>query len=281
MGKPEDAAALFDLPAPKEMFHTPMGLHYLYARGEFNLAIRRRNAALRDFYSCENLMQGWRAGFASAEPWRIGAARAHLSLGAPLKARRIADEQLCQSSPGQVRTRGYALSVLAATHEPAERPALLEEALRLLRDCGDLFGIWRVTADLSDTFSSLGHGERSHQLAQDAQAIAGQCMNPAPGRARDGDADGTYRPSRCTLPKSLSAAEQRVAALAAEGFTNREISRELYITVSTVEQHLTRIYRKLDVNRLQLRSAIQRQAGTARPALTSGANPARYSAECR
>ena len=35
--------------------------------------------------------------------------------------------------------------------------------------------------------------------------------------------------------------------LAARGRSNREISGELFITVSTVEQHLTRIYRKLNV----------------------------------
>jgi DNA-binding CsgD family transcriptional regulator len=43
------------------------------------------------------------------------------------------------------------------------------------------------------------------------------------------------------------AAERRVATLAARGDTNREIARRLYITVSTVEQHLTRVYRKLNV----------------------------------
>ena len=47
----------------------------------------------------------------------------------------------------------------------------------------------------------------------------------------------------------LSEAERRVAALAARGHTNRQIAGMLYITVSTVEQHLTRVYRKLDVKR--------------------------------
>jgi DNA-binding CsgD family transcriptional regulator len=40
-----------------------------------------------------------------------------------------------------------------------------------------------------------------------------------------------------------------VAALAARGHTNLQIADQLYVTVSTVEQHLTRVYRKLDVNR--------------------------------
>lgn len=46
----------------------------------------------------------------------------------------------------------------------------------------------------------------------------------------------------------LSDAERRVASLAARGCTNREISRKLFVTVSTVEQHLTRVYRKLRIN---------------------------------
>ncbi|TDD09004.1 LuxR family transcriptional regulator, partial [Saccharopolyspora terrae] len=47
----------------------------------------------------------------------------------------------------------------------------------------------------------------------------------------------------------LSEAERKVAELAARGQTNREIGRRLYITVSTVEQHLTRVYRKLNVRK--------------------------------
>jgi DNA-binding NarL/FixJ family response regulator len=45
----------------------------------------------------------------------------------------------------------------------------------------------------------------------------------------------------------LTAAERRVAALVAHGRTNREVAAQLFTTVGTVEVHLTRIYRKLDV----------------------------------
>jgi DNA-binding CsgD family transcriptional regulator len=47
----------------------------------------------------------------------------------------------------------------------------------------------------------------------------------------------------------LSDAETRVAVLASWGYSNRQIADKLLITVSTVEQHLTRTYRKLKVNR--------------------------------
>ena len=46
---------------------------------------------------------------------------------------------------------------------------------------------------------------------------------------------------------NLTIAEWRVAVLAARGDTNRAISEKLHVTVSTVEQHLTRAYRKLQV----------------------------------
>ncbi|MGW2180964.1 AAA family ATPase [Streptomyces sp. NPDC001732] len=46
---------------------------------------------------------------------------------------------------------------------------------------------------------------------------------------------------------ALTEAERRVAVLAADGCTNRAIAARLYVTTSTVEQHLTRVYRKLCV----------------------------------
>ena len=48
---------------------------------------------------------------------------------------------------------------------------------------------------------------------------------------------------------SLSEAERRVATLAANGYTNRQIAIRLHVTMSTVEQHLTRVYRKLNISR--------------------------------
>jgi DNA-binding CsgD family transcriptional regulator len=45
----------------------------------------------------------------------------------------------------------------------------------------------------------------------------------------------------------LTPSEERVAALVAEGKTNREVAAALFITERTVEGHLTRIYPKLGV----------------------------------
>jgi DNA-binding NarL/FixJ family response regulator len=48
-----------------------------------------------------------------------------------------------------------------------------------------------------------------------------------------------------------------VAALVAQGQTNREVAAQLFTTVATVEAHLTRIYRKLGIrSRTQLARAV-------------------------
>jgi DNA-binding CsgD family transcriptional regulator len=49
--------------------------------------------------------------------------------------------------------------------------------------------------------------------------------------------------------------------------TNREIARTLYLSVKTVEMHLGRAYRKLDITtRAQLPAALVRRSGALTPA---------------
>jgi DNA-binding CsgD family transcriptional regulator len=45
----------------------------------------------------------------------------------------------------------------------------------------------------------------------------------------------------------LTDAERRTAELAAGGMSNKEIARELFVTVHTVEVHLSRAYAKLGI----------------------------------
>ena len=55
----------------------------------------------------------------------------------------------------------------------------------------------------------------------------------------------------------LTASEARVAKMAADGMTNREIAQALFLTEKTIEVHLTSSYRKLDIaSRSQLPRAL-------------------------
>ncbi len=48
---------------------------------------------------------------------------------------------------------------------------------------------------------------------------------------------------------ALTPSEQRIADMAATGLANADIAQELFLTVKTVEMHLTAAYRKLDIRR--------------------------------
>jgi DNA-binding CsgD family transcriptional regulator len=57
------------------------------------------------------------------------------------------------------------------------------------------------------------------------------------------------RRERLTGAESLTASERRIGDLAATGASNAEIAQALFVTVKTVEMHLTHAYRKLDITK--------------------------------
>jgi DNA-binding NarL/FixJ family response regulator len=58
--------------------------------------------------------------------------------------------------------------------------------------------------------------------------------------------------------ESLTPSERRIAAVAARGTSNREIAQELFVSVKTVETHLSAVYRKLDIpGRAELAVALE------------------------
>ena len=248
MGRYDEAADLLNVPTPETMFQTRYGLLYLYARGRYELATGDAESALSDFLSCGDLMIRWQIDSPALIGWRAEAAEAWLRMDEPAKARSAVEDQLArcdrERSP---RTHGSTLRSFASTVEPRRRPALLRQAVDLLQDSGDRYELARALAALADLYHGLGETRRARVIGRQAWTIADQCGAAPLSKLLAADS-GRFEPEPESPAALLSDAEQRVADLVALGHTNREIARRLSITVSTVEQHLTRIYRKVGVS---------------------------------
>ncbi|MDX8029266.1 AAA family ATPase [Lentzea sp. BCCO 10_0856] len=234
-GRYVEAAEHVAQPVPEAALQSRFGLHYLHARGEYHLATDWHEAALADFRACGDLMRAWGQDHPGVVPWRVQAARALLGQGRPDRARHLLVDQLASASR-RSRTSGFALRVLASVSEPALMARMLAESAEILDERGDRVGLAHALADLS---AALGHHPRARMIARRAWHVAHEC-DARPLLPAD-------VPDAAELVEELTEAQRRVAALAADGHTNREIARKLFVTTSTVEQHLTRVYRKLEI----------------------------------
>jgi DNA-binding CsgD family transcriptional regulator len=116
-------------------------------------------------------------------------------------------------------------------------PARLEHAKALLA--------------LGSALRRAGHRSKSREPLRCGFELATRCgASPLADWARTELYSAGSRPRREALsgPGSLTPSERRVADLAAEGSSNREIAQTLYVTPKTVEVHLTSVYRKLGIS---------------------------------
>ncbi|PRY39615.1 helix-turn-helix transcriptional regulator [Umezawaea tangerina] len=264
MGKFAEAAETLELGVPQHLYRVQHGLqHYLFAKGCHHLATRQLPAALNDFLSCGELVVEWKVDSPGILPWRTGAAEVYLLLGNQAKARELVDEQLALPVAGPSPSRGTALRIKAATVRSRRRSQLLHQALDELQAAGAQLEVARVLADLSRLHHELGERDRARVTIRRAWWLAKDCqaeplcdeLIPDRNRRAIGRPEGTEAEVGLA---ALSDAERRVAGLAALGHTNREIANKLYVTTSTVEQHLTKAYRKLNVTHRRSLPAVLR-----------------------
>jgi DNA-binding CsgD family transcriptional regulator len=123
--------------------------------------------------------------------------------------------------------------------------AEFEEALAQHARGGSPFERARTLLALGATQRRMKRKAAARETIGEALAVfetLGAALWAAKGRAELGSIGG-----RAPSTDELTPAEQRVAALVAEGRTNHEVAAVLYVTDHTVEYHLSRIYRKLGV----------------------------------
>ncbi len=130
----------------------------------------------------------------------------------------------------------------------------MRKRLRTLREAVDLLEGSPARLEHARALVELGgalrHARRSAESRAPLQAglelaVACGAVRLA-ARARDEVSAAAGRPPRRSAPdRTPTATELRVARLAVAGATNREIARELFVSLKTVETHLSHLYAKL------------------------------------
>ena len=144
----------------------------------------------------------------------------------------------------------------AAQGEIATALELLEQAVAQHRVVDDPFGGARALLALG-VVRRRKRQKLPARVALEAALASFEALGAAgwaaEARAELGRIGGRKREA------GLTAAERRVAALVAEGQTNREVAASLFLGERTVASHLTHIYAKLGVrSRTELARKVQR-----------------------
>jgi len=271
-GQLDEAQALLDL-LPRQGWPAGVGTVLIpAARGRLRLAQGRAAEALADFQACGELFGAdvWgmpirETGYVHA---RSGAALALLRLGQRQDALRLAEAELADVREfGAPRALGIALRVAGLTRGGLEGLALLRESAAVLDDSPALLERARSLAELGAALRRDGQRAAARDpLARALELAAGCAAGPLAARARDELRAAGARPRRPwrTGVDALTPSELRVARLACDGRSNREIAGELYVTLKAIEGHLARAYAKLGIEgRGQLADALAPSAASA------------------
>jgi DNA-binding CsgD family transcriptional regulator len=199
--------------------------------------------------------------------WRSQAALVLRQLGELEEARSLAGEELeLARAWGAPRALGAALRAAGLVEGGGLGIELLGEAVQVLDGSPAKLEHAKARTELGAALRREGQRVKAREHLRHAVELATICG--ASGLAEHAQhellATGA-RPRRIALNgvASLTPSERRVAEMAAEGLTNREIAQALFVTLRTVEVHLTSVYRKLGIDsRSRLAGVL---SSTARP----------------
>jgi DNA-binding CsgD family transcriptional regulator len=188
----------------------------------------------------------------SSVPWRSWAAEGVRLLDRDDEARALAGEELALARRwGDPYAIGASLRVLGLVEGGTAGTGLLEEAVEVLAGSEARLEHARALVDLGAALRRANRRTEARERLREGVDLARRvgALRLAE-RANDEIAATGARPRKVlrTGLDALTASERRVAQLAADGMSNKEIAQTLFVTIKTVEVHLSSAYRKLEIS---------------------------------
>ena len=221
------------------------------ARGRLRIEQGRVTDALADYLAVGRNLTDASVISPAFLPWRSEAAIAQLALGDRAAAQRLANEEVALAKRfGAPRALGVALRAAGLAAGGERGIALLADAAAAYERAGANVARARALADLGAMLRRRNRRVEARPYLREALDVAERLGASAVRDTAETElrASGA-KPRRRSLSgtASLTASERRIADLASQGLTNREIAQTLFVTARTVEGHLTSVFRKLHV----------------------------------
>ena len=237
-----------------------LALPLIAARGRARIADGDLTAGLLDLQYVREGLGEWGTPCPELSP-AADISVALTRLGRKEEARELAEEQLSRARAfGSARGIAFALRACALAGRSPVAPALLEEAAELLAGTSAPLDHCVLLADCGTALRRAGRHVDARRRLRAAIEIADSLGAASVARsARDELRTMGIRVRRTvhTGVSSLTPRERCVGIMAAEGKRNQEIAQSLFVTVKTVEWHLSQVYRKLGIaSRLELWKAL-------------------------
>lgn len=272
-----DAAALLELPGDTRRWRAqPSYATYLFALGRLRATRGDLDDALAILLECEQLVRETNAPNPAVNlPWRSEAALLAARLGAEDRAAAlIAEELRLTRAFGAPHALGVALRAAGLIDGGAGGREQLAEAEGLLKRAETGLELARTLTEHGAWLRRDGRRREARESLRRALDLATRCGALAVSRrAREELIAAGARPRRERIGgvEALTASELRVAQLAAQGLTNRQIAQGLFITMRTVSAHLGHVYAKLDIgDRAQLADVLSADQPATRGAVPNG-----------
>jgi len=262
-GRPEEGEVLLtERGMDGELAPTMFSVLPLLARGRCRAATGDYQRARTDLEDALRRIELSRGLFPWATDARVALAPVLHAMGETDAAREAAEaayaSALAAESPRRI---GGALRIRGLLEGGKSGLDLLCKAVETLAHCPAL--LWRAEAyvDFGTALRVDGQPTSARSVLREGMELAHRCgATPLADRAERELRIAGGRPRRRAGigADALTASERRVAELAAGGASNKEIAQSLFVTLRTVELHLSNAYSKLQIrSRHELAAALE------------------------
>ncbi len=224
------------------------------AHAQYTLAVALINAGHRDAgreamaRACGGFMLDRRTLLSACEVM----AGLEADSGNPAEASRWADRAAKVAYPGQEATARLARARALLDSDPRAAATAAAQAAQLFDGTGQLIDAGRARLCAGWAWAAAGDPSQAREELAAAARTFTECgarsLSAATAREQRKPAIRLPGPGRGTGAHGLTRRELVVVELVGEGFTNQQIAKTLFLSVRTVETHLSHIFAKLGVS---------------------------------